>query len=151
MRACWKFEQISTFFIFFSLLLFSQRGLPTRLYCNIQREYLSIDSNIKWKSLNNIFLNTIEILLLLLLYTHSAVWKQTIWEQNKSMETTHRINFSALKKTCFLKSMLLLKILIQWHSNIFNILNIWMMLNKCIIQWFWLNVTIWSPIFEQIN
>ena len=39
------------------------------------------------------------------------------------------------------KSMLLLKFPIQWFKNILNLLNISMMLNKCIIRWFWFDVT----------
>ena len=38
--------------------------------------------------------------------------------------------FSWLKKSCFLKWTLLLKFWMRWHSNIFNLLNIWIMLNK---------------------
>ena len=49
--------------------------------------------------------------------------------------------FSALQKTYFLKSMFLLNFSIKWYSNIFNLLNILMMLNKFIIQWFSINVT----------
>ena len=50
--------------------------------------------------------------------------------------------FSALKQTCFLKSMLSLNFPIQWYSNIFNLLNILMILIKCILRWFSFNVTI---------
>ena len=54
--------------------------------------------------------------------------------------------FPILKKTCFLKLTLLLKFWIQWYSNILNLLNILMMLNKCIFQWFWFNATTRAPV-----
>ena len=50
--------------------------------------------------------------------------------------------FSGLKKSSFLKSMLLLNFPIRSSSNILNKNNISMMLNKCLIRWFWFNVTI---------
>ena len=37
--------------------------------------------------------------------------------------------------------MLLSNFLIQWSWNILNENNILMMLNKCLIQWFWVDVT----------
>ena len=46
------------------------------------------------------------------------------------------IIFSALEKTGFLNLMLLLKFWIWWCSNILNLFNISMILNKCIIRWF---------------
>ena len=53
----------------------------------------------------------------------------------------HSLIFSALKKSSFLKSMLLLNFLIRWSWNILNLFNISMMLNKWIIKWFWVDVT----------
>ena len=50
--------------------------------------------------------------------------------------------FSSLKKSSYFKSMLLLNFLIRWSSNISNLLNISMMLNKWIIQWFSFDFTI---------
>ena len=47
-------------------------------------------------------------------------------------------NFSAFKKSSFLNFP------IQWYLNILNYLNILMMLNKILIQWFWADVTIQS-------
>ena len=49
--------------------------------------------------------------------------------------------FSGLKKSWFLKSMLLLNFLIQWSWNILYLFNISTMLNKWIIRWFWVDVT----------
>ena len=49
--------------------------------------------------------------------------------------------FFGLKKSSFLKSMLLLNFLIQWSWNILYLFNILTMLNKWIIRWFWVNVT----------
>ena len=54
----------------------------------------------------------------------------------------HSLIFSGLKKSSFLKSMLLLNFPIRSSSNILNKNNILMMLNKCLIQWFWVDVTI---------
>ena len=59
--------------------------------------------------------------------------------------------FSAIKKACFLKSMLLLKFLIRWCSNILNLFNISMMLNKFILQWFWVNVTTRAQLYLTQN
>ena len=50
-------------------------------------------------------------------------------------------HMKALKKSTFLKSMLLLNFLIRWSKYILNLSNISMRLNKCIIQWFWVDVT----------
>ena len=58
--------------------------------------------------------------------------------------------FSALKKSTFLKSMLLLNFLIRWSWNILNLFNISMMLNKCIIRWFWVNVITKAPNFMPL-
>ena len=66
----------------------------------------------------------------------------------------HWLNFSAIKKSSFLKSMLLLNFLIRWSWNILNLFNILMMLNKCIIWWFWFDVTlirISSKLFKFLN
>ena len=53
----------------------------------------------------------------------------------------HSLIFSSLKKSSFLKSMLLINFPIQWYLNILNLYNILMMLNKCIIWWFSFYVT----------
>ena len=42
--------------------------------------------------------------------------------------------FPLLKKSCFLKSALLVNFWIRWYSNILNLWNILMMLNKSIIR-----------------
>ena len=57
--------------------------------------------------------------------------------------------FSGLKKSTFLKSMLLSNFLIWWSWNILNKNSISMMLNKCLIQWFWVDVTTkpWQILF----
>ena len=49
--------------------------------------------------------------------------------------------FSGLKKSSFLKSLLLPNFLIWWSWNILYLFNILMMLNKWIIRWFWVDVT----------
>ena len=56
-------------------------------------------------------------------------------------ERERSLIFSWLKKSSFLKSMLLLNFLIQWYWNILYLFNISMMLNNWIIQWFWVDVT----------
>ena len=53
----------------------------------------------------------------------------------------HSLFFSWLKKSSFLKLMLLLNFMIRWSWNILYLFNISMMLNKWIIRWFWVNVT----------
>ena len=50
--------------------------------------------------------------------------------------------FFSLKKSSFFKSMILLNFPIRWSSNILNLFNIFMILNKLIILWFWFDVTI---------
>ena len=35
--------------------------------------------------------------------------------------------------------------MIQWYLNILNLFNISILLNKCIIQWFWVDVTTKAP------
>ena len=49
--------------------------------------------------------------------------------------------FSSLKKSSFLKSMVLLNFPIRWYLNILYFLNISMILNKWVIPWFSFNVT----------
>ena len=48
-------------------------------------------------------------------------------------EKTGLFNFSSLKKSCFIKSVLLVNFQNPWYSNILNLLNISMMSNKSII------------------
>ena len=55
--------------------------------------------------------------------------------------------FSGLRKYTFLKSMLLSNFLIRWSWNILNTNNVSMMLNKCLIQRFWVDVTTKPPFF----
>ena len=64
-----------------------------------------------------------------------------------SRDWLHKIIWSA----CFLKSELLVNFWIQRYSNIFNLLNISMMLNKGIIWGFWVCVTISSLIFFKLR
>ena len=52
------------------------------------------------------------------------------------------INFSALEKSSFLKSMILINFPVRWYLNFLNLYNISMMLNKCTIRWFSIDVTI---------
>ena len=59
--------------------------------------------------------------------------------------------FSSLKMSCFFKSMLLVNFRIQCHLNFLNFLNILMMLNKCIIQWFSFNVTTIVPMVSLVS
>ena len=49
--------------------------------------------------------------------------------------------FSSLKKSCFLKSALLVNFWFWWYFNCLNLLNILTMSNKRTIWWFWVNVT----------
>ena len=58
--------------------------------------------------------------------------------------------FSGLKKSSFLKSMLLSNFLIQWSWNILNKNNISMMLNKCLIQLFQVDVTTKPHLDKQV-
>ena len=69
------------------------------------------------------------------------VWTVPVWTRFKYWPCQDLTIFSALKKSSFFKSMLLLNFPIQWYLNILNLFNISMMLNKCIIQWFWVDVT----------
>ena len=62
----------------------------------------------------------------------------------------HSLIFSGLKKSTFLKSMLLSNFLIRWSWNILNKNNISMMLNKCLMRWFWVDVTT-KPRFSGSN
>ena len=59
-------------------------------------------------------------------------------------ERERSLIFSSLKKSCLLKSVLLVNFLIRWYSYILNLLNISMMLNKSIIQRYWFQ----SPLFD---
>ena len=61
----------------------------------------------------------------------------------------HSLIFPALKKSSFLKSMWLLNFLILWSWNILYLFNISMMLNKWIIQWFWVDVTTKAQFFAS--
>ena len=63
----------------------------------------------------------------------------------------HSLIFSALKKSSFLKPMLLLIFLIQWSWNLLNLFNYLMMLNKILIQWFWVDVTTKACLFHLLH
>ena len=54
--------------------------------------------------------------------------------------------FSSLKKFCFFKSVLLVNFLFWRYSYILNLLNILMILNKSIIRFSWVGVTISAQI-----
>ena len=65
-------------------------------------------------------------------------WPLLLFTENyPSTKRELSLIFSALKKSIFLKSMCLQNFPIRWYLNILNLFNISMMLNKCIIQWFW--------------
>ena len=72
--------------------------------------------------------------LLIFLSSVRLVW---IVNQEKEIKSL----FSRLKKSSFLKLMLLLNFLIRWYLNILNLFNISLMLNKCINLWFSIDVT----------
>ena len=60
---------------------------------------------------------------------------QTFTKQERSLI------FSSIKKSSFLKSMIIINFPIRWSTKIFNLFNISMMLNKLIIRWFSIDVT----------
>ena len=72
-------------------------------------------------------------------------WINSAWRLCLKSGTIHLL-FPLIKLPIF-SSWCRLKFWIQWYSNTFNLLNIRMMLNKCIIQWFRFNVTIYSHAF----
>ena len=71
---------------------------------------------------------------------------------HNTQQTDHRLQDVFIYKAgviTFLKSMLLSNFLIRWSLNILNKNNILMMLNKSLIQWFWVNVTTKPHFFVQ--
>ena len=59
--------------------------------------------------------------------------------------------FPWLKKSWFLKAMLLLKFSICWCLNILKLFHILMMLNKCIFQWFQFDCSTKGHIFMHYS
>ena len=71
--------------------------------------------------------------------------------------------FFSLKKSCFLKLVLLVNFWIQWYSNFLNLLNISMMLNKSKIMFLsrryyklsnfysWLCKRNWTPLTNKLD
>ena len=73
------------------------------------------------------------------------MWKLDFLREEKISECSSFVNKDVMQswfnKSCFLKSMLLIKFPIWWYLNFLNEWNISTMLNKCIIWWFSINVT----------
>ena len=123
---------------------------------------MRLDSNIKSKSSNNTYLNIVKILYLIFFhYKHQQIQKFTkastrkkgLFKWGKTLFTKRErsLIFSGLEKSTFLKSMLVLNFLIRWSWNILNKNNILMVLNKCLIRWFWVNVTPKPHISTMLN
>ena len=73
------------------------------------------------------------------------------YQKNKALVTKpeRSLIFSSLKKSFFFKLLLLVNFLFQWFSYILNLLNILMILNKSIIQCYWVNVITSSQKYWQ--
>ena len=74
-----------------------------------------------------------------------------LWETSLFTKRERSLIFSSLKKSSFLKSMILLNFPIQWYLSILNLFNISMILNKWIILWFSLDVTTRSQLFVFLS